>query len=62
MQDSDDLIHPPPNPIMYQEAEATTSELLPTLPLTIDQTQLNNLTRRMITGEQSIYVNSFIYQ
>ena len=52
MQDSDDLIHPPQNPIMYAEAEATASEdILPTLPLTIDQTQLNNLTRRMITGD-----------
>ena len=72
MQDEEDLIMPAPfqlpaqnpttQPIMY--AEATASDLTPShsIPLTIDQTQLNNLTRIMMSQDQSIYVNTFIYQ
>jgi hypothetical protein len=53
MQDEEDLVMPPqfrlpaPAPIMY--AEATASEIggQQTIPLTIDYTQMNNLTRNM---------------
>lgn len=46
-------------PIMYAEATASDN----TIPLTIDQTQMNNLTRNMHNQDNStVYVNTAIYQ
>lgn len=74
MQDEEDLVMPPPfhllpsaggapTPIMY--AEATASDMAPsqTIPLTIDHTQMNNLTRNLMVPncDQSIYVNTALY-
>ncbi len=65
MQDEEDLVMPQPfrlplaTPILY--AEATASEN--TIPLTIDQTQMNNLMRNIHNQDFStIYVNTAIQQ
>jgi hypothetical protein len=55
---------PVPAPIMYAEATASEIGHQQTIPLTIDYTQMNNLTRNMnYQGDSStLYVNTAIFQ
>lgn len=66
MQDVEDLCMRAPfvlaqQPIMYAEASASDTVPSQTIPLTVDQTQMNYISRSMGQGD-SIYVNSALFQ